>query len=141
MKPENEMLKSNLESQKKQQGDILYTLHTQMDENFVKMEDQEKMLHSMEVQLDEQRRESAEQLALETGELNSRLLEITAEYEDAKTKLDELLEYMRLKNESDARMQSLEDQLKEKTELHMQEKAMLDRQKAMEIDALKKEMF
>jgi hypothetical protein len=141
MKSENEMLKSNLESQKKQQGDILYTLHTQMDENFVKMEEQEKALHTLHLQLDEQRRESAEQLALETGALDSRLQEITAKYEDAKTKLHELLEYMRLKNESDAKMQSLEDQLKEKSEQHMQEKAMLDRQKAMEIDALKKEML
>merc|ERR1719352_849464 len=55
MKSENEMLKSNLESQKKQQADIL------------------KTLQAMQLRLDDQRRESTEQLALETGELNTNL--------------------------------------------------------------------
>jgi hypothetical protein len=141
MKSENEMLKSNLESQKKQQGDILKTLHTQLDENFLKMEEQEKEKYTLQLQLDEQRRESAEQLALETGALDSQLQEIKAKYEDAKTKLHELLEWERLKNESDARMKGLEDQLRAKTEEHINDRAYLDRQKAMEIDALKKEML
>jgi len=140
LKQNNFILHTQYTSQCESQSDILKTLHSNLDENFSKIEEQANRIVKLENDLKEQKQENKDKLDSETEQWNLKFTELDMKNKQLIEKLHEVSVYQQQKDQIEADLANLTKRLEDQSEAHQKEISAFDRKKAIEIDQLKKDM-
>jgi len=140
LKVTNSILQTQYNSHCETQSDILRTLHANLDENYSKIEEQDKTISKLEQQLEDQRQEAKDRLEEERLQSDQRAHELQTRNDILQAALDEVNEFKLNKDRLEEELSNLKRQLQEQAAAHTRDVSAFDRKKAIEIDQLKKDM-
>jgi len=140
LKVNNELLHTQYTSQRETQSDILRNLQANIDDNYNKIEEQDKTIERLENQLADQKQEFEERLEAQKVQNEGTVMNLQKQNELLEEKWNKVEEFRRNKAELEAELERLKTQLQEQEEAHTRDVSAFDRKKAIEIDQLKKDM-
>mmetsp|Transcript_64254 Transcript_64254/g.186280 ORF Transcript_64254/g.186280 Transcript_64254/m.186280 type:complete len:526 (+) Transcript_64254:118-1695(+) len=140
LKVNNELLHTQYTSQRETQSDILRNLHSNIDENYQKIEEQDKTIERLEQQLQAQKQEFEDRLEAEKHQWENRVLGLQKQNDELEEKLANVQKFVNDKEFMEGELDRLKRELEEQAESHTRDVSAFDRKKAIEIDQLKKDM-
>lgn len=140
LKVNNSILQAQYSSQGETQQGILRTYHTQVEDDRLTIEALEAKIEELEQQLDDQRQEFKDTAEKEQVMWESRLSELQIKKEELEDKLFKLWEFQENKDRMESDLHTLNQQLTDQSEAHIQAMNELERKKALEMDLFKKDV-
>mmetsp|Transcript_44737 Transcript_44737/g.138366 ORF Transcript_44737/g.138366 Transcript_44737/m.138366 type:complete len:526 (-) Transcript_44737:91-1668(-) len=140
LKVNNSILQTQYTSQCETQSDIMKTLHANLEENYSKIEESQAKIEKLEHQLEDQKQKYEEKMEEEKAKWEEHVSELQHQVEQLDTKLEALDDFQKRKDAMEGENASLKQQLKDQATAHKDDVSAFNRKKAIEIDALRKDM-
>lgn len=138
LKMGNSILQTQYSSQCETQSEILRTLHSNLDDNYTKIEEQERKIAELDQHSSAQEQEHKDDMEREKIQWQIKLDELRTKNADLQVQLDKERDFQRPTLE--AELASLKQQIVDLKEAHRNEESAFERKKAIDFDALRRDM-
>lgn len=136
----NSILQTQYNSQCETQVEMLRTMHANLEENSDKIEESEATIMRLELKLDDQEQAFKDRLEEERAQWERQMDGLRRQKDDLEEKLEKVADFRKNKENMETELESLKNKLQDQAEEHQRAVSAFDRQKAIDIDQLKKDM-